>query len=139
MSAKTSRAPARGAWTLFALAAVSGAIAVAMGAFGAHALEGAVAPARLETWRTGAAYALGHAAPALIASALAAWTGARSAHAAAILFLLGSALFSGSLYALVLLDLPVLGAVAPLGGAAFIAGWGTLAWTGWRLRGTRPV
>ncbi|GAB5535584.1 MAG: DUF423 domain-containing protein [Rubricoccaceae bacterium] len=125
---------ARGARTLFALAAVSGALAVAMGAFGAHALEDMVSPARLETWRTGAAYALGHATPALLASAMAAWSGQRAAYAAAILFLMGTVLFSGGLYALVLLDLPVLGAVAPLGGVSFIAGWIALAWSGWRLR-----
>jgi len=107
-----------------------------MGAFGAHALEDMVTPARLETWRTAATYALGHAAPALVASALAAWTGARLAHVAATLFLVGTVLFSGSLYALVLLDLPVLGAVAPLGGASFIAGWLALGWSGWRLRDT---
>lgn len=129
--------PARGAWTLFALASVSGALAVATGAFGAHALEGAVTPDRLETWRTGAAYALGHAPAALIASALAAWSGQRAARIAAILFLVGTVLFSGSLYALVLLDLPVMGAVAPLGGASFIAGWLCLGWSGWRVRTTR--
>ena len=132
--AGVSRPPARRAWTLFALASLSGALAVAMGAFGAHALADAVTPARLETWRTAASYALGHAAPALVASALAAWTGAPAARVSAVLFLVGTVLFSGSLYALVLLDLPVLGAVAPLGGASFIAGWVGLAWTGWRLR-----
>ena len=124
---------ARKAWTLFALAAGSGALAVATGAFGAHALEGSVTPDRLETWHTAAAYALGHAAPALIASALAAWSGARTALWAAGLFLVGTVLFSGSLYALVLLDLPVLGAVTPLGGASLIAGWVALAWAGWRM------
>ena len=125
---------AGGAWMLFVLAAGSGALAVALGAFGAHALEGTVTPARLETWQTAAAYALGHAAPALIASAMAGWTNSRSALWAARLFLVGTVLFSGSLYALVLLDLPILGAVAPLGGASFIAGWLALGWSGWRLR-----
>lgn len=131
--------PARKAWALFAVAAASGGAAVAMGAFGAHALEGAVTPDRLETWRTAASYALGHAAPALVASALAAWTGARAAFWSAVLFLVGTLLFSGSLYALVLLDQPVLGAVTPLGGVAFITGWIALAWSGWRLRDAGPI
>lgn len=130
-----THAPARGAWMLFALAAVSGALAVAAGAFGAHALEGTVGSDRLETWRTASTYALGHAAPMLIASALAAWSGSRMALWAAGLFLVGTLLFSGSLYALVLLDLPELGAVAPLGGVSFIAGWLALAGVGWRTRG----
>ncbi|MEO0559705.1 MAG: DUF423 domain-containing protein [Bacteroidota bacterium] len=128
------RTPTRAPWTLFALAAVSGALAVAMGAFGAHGLEGRVSPERLDTWGTAATYALGHAAPALIASALAAWSGRRAALVAAVLFLVGTVLFSGSLYTLVLLDLPVMGAVAPLGGVSFIAGWAMLAWEGWQMR-----
>lgn len=108
-----------------AAAAVSGAVAVAMGAFGAHAIRDAVSDARLATWQTGAAYHLAHSVLAVFA----AFWGRRSVWAlrATRFFLLGVLLFSGSLYALVLLDLPVLGAVTPLGGVAFIAGWISLA------------
>ena len=116
---------------LAALAAASGAVAVATGAFGAHALADAVSPARLETWRTASTYALGHAAPALVACLLTAAGASRLALWAARLFLTGTAVFSGSLWTLVLLDLPVLGAVAPIGGASFIAGWLALARAGW--------
>ena len=122
----------RAARVLFALSALSGAVAVAAGAFGAHALDGAVPPGRLETWRTAAAYGLAHALPALLASLLAARLASRSALWAAGLFLAGTVLFSGSLYALVLLDAPWLGAVTPLGGVAFIAGWLALGRAGWR-------
>ena len=110
---------------LAALGAGLGALGVALGAFGAHGLEDAVSPDRLETWRTGAQYHLAHALAAVVAG----WLGAPRA---AGLFLTGIVLFSGSLYALVLLDLAVLGAVAPVGGLAFIAGWAALAVSLWR-------
>ena len=115
---------------LFVAAGVSGALAVALGAFGAHGLAEMVTADRLATWRTAASYHLTHAA-ALAFVALAVRQRLPLA-ASGALFLIGTVLFSGSLYALVLLDLPVLGAVAPLGGLAFIAGWALLAWRGWR-------
>ena len=123
----------RSARVLFGLAALSGAVAVATGAFGAHALGDAVTPDRLATWRTASAYALGHAPAALGASALGAHAASGPALWAARLFLVGTALFSGSLWALVLLDASWLGAVAPLGGVALIAAWVLLARAGWAL------
>ena len=108
---------------LLAAAALSGAVAVAAGAFGAHALREVVTEARLATWQTAAAYELAHA----VVTAVAASRPDRWAQRAAGLFLAGTLLFSGSLYALVLLDAAWLGAVTPLGGAAFIAGWLALA------------
>lgn len=122
----------RAGWRLAAVAAVLGAVTVALGAFGAHGLEGTVTPARLETWRTGASYGLAHALAAALAGV---WAGLRPSGAAlwaGRLLLVGAAVFSGSLYALVLLDLPVLGAVAPIGGVAMIGGWGALAVAAWR-------
>ena len=114
---------------LLVVAALSGAVAVAAGAFGAHALRDAVTPERLDVWRTAATYGLVHA----VAAALAAVVGRESrwARRAAALFLAGTVLFSGSLYALVLLDASWLGAVTPLGGVAFIAGWLALAASAW--------
>ncbi len=111
--------------TLLVAAAVSGAVGVAAGAFGAHALREMVTPERLETWRTGASYHQLHAALGIVAAL---W-GRESvwARRAAVLFLVGTVLFAGSLYALVLLDVAWLGAVTPLGGIAFIAGWIALA------------
>ena len=112
-----------------------GALAVALGAFGAHALAEAVPVERLNTWRTGASYHLAHALALGLAAVVLRQTGSRLAAIAGWSFLGGMVLFSGSLYALVLLDLPVLGAVAPFGGAAFIAGWLCLAAAAWRDMG----
>ena len=122
---------AGGAGRLLAAAAVVGGVMVAAGAFGAHALDGTVSPARLETWRTAATYGQVHALAAALAALVALHARAQVALWAGRLFLTGVVLFSGSLVALVLLDLPAMGAVAPLGGAAFLAGWGALAWAGW--------
>lgn len=118
----------RPARTLVALGAAAGALSVAAGAFGAHALADAVSPERLATFRTGATYGLAHALAAVGAGLASAQGLGRAARVAAALFLAGTLLFSGSLYALVLLDLPALGAVAPLGGLAFIGGWAMLAY-----------
>lgn len=125
------RDPSSG-WRLMAWAALAGALAVALGAFGAHGLEGAVPDYRLATWRTGATYHLVHALAAALAGVLAVLGASDAALWAGRLFLAGVLLFSGSLYGLVLLDLPVLGAVAPLGGLGFIAGWGALGVAAWR-------
>lgn len=117
----------RAAWRWVAVGAVSAAVAVASGAFGAHALREAVSPERLATWQTGASYHLAHALALVVAGLVSALTGQRAAGVAAALFLAGTVLFAGSLYALVLLDAGWLGAVTPLGGVAFIAGWAGLA------------
>lgn len=115
---------------LVAFAALSGALAVALGAFGAHGLEDAVTAERLGTWRTGATYHLAHSVAAVLAGTLSFHL--PEAARAGWLFLLGVVLFSGSLYALVLTDFGLLGAVAPFGGLAFIAGWAWLAVAAWR-------
>jgi uncharacterized membrane protein YgdD (TMEM256/DUF423 family) len=108
---------------LLTRAASMGAVGVASGAFGAHALRERVTEARLETWQTGAQYLLLHA---VVLAALALhgdphpW--------ARRLLTAGSCIFAGTLFALVLLDLPLLGAITPLGGTSLIAGWLALAW-----------
>ena len=97
---------------LVALAALSGALAVAAGAFGAHGAEGQAA----EWLRTGGQYQLVHAVAALVAIRM-------GERVSPWLFVVGSAVFAGTLY-LMALGLPRwLGAVTPLGGAALIAGW----------------
>lgn len=117
---------------LLATAALSGAVAVAAGAFGAHALKARLPPDLLAVFDTGARYHLSHA----LAMAVAAWATARfpgsAATAAGWLFLVGTVLFSGSLYALALTGVRALGAITPLGGVAFIAGWVALAWAALR-------
>lgn len=119
-------------WRVAAVAAGLGALAVGLGAFGAHGLEGTVTPERLETWRTGAQYHLGHALAGVIAGVIAGLRSSRLAAVAGRLFVAGTVVFSGSLYLLVLLDLPVLGAVAPVGGLLLIGGWAVLAVGLWR-------
>lgn len=103
-------------------------LAVAAGAFGAHGLEGRVSPDRLETFRTAVAYQMYHALGLLAAG----WGVMRGwgvpAQGAGYCFVGGILVFSGSLYLLVMTDTPWLGAVTPLGGVAFIVGWGLLAW-----------
>lgn len=120
--------------TFAALGALSAAIAVAAGAFGAHALKGHLAPDELAIFETGARYQMYHAL-ALLAVAWAAsrWPGGAMS-AAGWLFVLGTLLFSGSLYALALSGVRWLGAVTPLGGLAFLAGWVCLAVGAWRGR-----
>jgi len=137
MPADTPSISASG-WRLAAVAAGLGALGVALGAFGAHGLQDAVTPERLATWRTGAQYHQIHALAGVAAGVLAALRSSGAARWAARLFLTGIVLFSGSLYALVLLDAAVLGAVAPLGGLSFIAGWAALAVALWRAGTTDP-
>ncbi len=116
------------------LGALSGFIAVALGAFGAHALKARLPADLLAIFETGVRYQLYHAF-ALIAVAWALHTGGQgAARAAGWCFVAGTLIFSGSLYALALSGLRALGAITPLGGLAFLAGWLLLAWSFWRLR-----
>lgn len=120
-----------------ALGAVVAGLAVAAGAFGAHGLRAMVAPERLATFETGARYAFYHGLALVLVGALVRLWPARTAalSRSGWLFLAGTVVFSGSLFALVLFDLPVLGAITPLGGVAMIVGWALLAWTMGRAEG----
>ena len=113
---------------LFAtLGAVSAFVAVAAGAFGAHALRARLAPDLLAVFETGARYQMYHALGMVaVAWAVTRWPGPWPARAG-WLFLAGTVLFSGSLYALALTGIRWLGAITPLGGLAFLAGWLCLA------------
>lgn len=108
---------------LVGIGAINAAIAVAAGAFAAHGLRGKLEARALEVFETGARYHMYHAL-AIILAALVATSGARTA---GWLFQAGIVLFSGSLYALALTDIKILGAITPIGGLAFIAGWVWLA------------
>jgi uncharacterized membrane protein YgdD (TMEM256/DUF423 family) len=116
------------------LSGLSGALAVALGAFAAHGLRGRLAPEALTTWETGVRYLMYHAlALAAVAWATARGPGMRLPVAAGWLMIAGMVLFSGSLMLLALSGIGWLGAVAPLGGVAFILGWLSLAWAAWRF------
>lgn len=107
-------------WLLI-LAALSGAMAVAAGAFGAHGASGDA----VEWLKTGGHYQLIHAVAALVAAQM-------RATGAGWCFVVGGAVFAGSLY-LMALGLPRwLGAVTPIGGLLLIIGWLWLAWTAQR-------
>ncbi len=101
---------------LLLCAALSGALAVAAGAFGAHGAQGQAA----EWLRTGAQYQMVHAVAALVAIRL-------EARSSAWLFVAGGLVFAGTLYLMALGAPRWLGAVTPLGGALLIAGWLCLA------------
>ncbi len=113
-----------------ALAAAAMFVAVAAGAFGAHALRGRLAPEMAAAWQTAVQYqawhALGLAGVGLLRLH---WPARRGLAAAGWLFAAGIVLFSGSLYALALTGIRGLGAVTPVGGVAFLAGWAVLAWS----------
>lgn len=129
----------RTAGVFLAIAGLSGAIGAIAGAFGAHALEGIVSVDRLGTFQTGVQYQLIHAVALLALSVWLHLRPTRLLRVAAWLWVSGTVLFSGSLYALVLFDLPVLGAVTPFGGLAFIAGWVLVGWAGIRNKPSRTT
>ena len=112
----------------FVIGALSGTLAVALGAFGAHGLKSRLSTARLENYETAVRYQMYHAL-ALLAVFFAArqWPASALPTLAGWLFVAGTLLFSGSLYLLVFTGNRRWGAVTPLGGLAFIAGWVCLA------------
>lgn len=107
------------------LAAVGGFVAVAVGAFAAHGMRD---PRGQELLRTGATYGFMHTM-ATFACATFMQVGARRARFAPAFFLSGVVLFSGSLYALAMGAPRWVGAITPLGGLSFLAGWTVLAWS----------
>lgn len=114
------------------LAALSGFLSVAMGAFAAHAIKD---PKAAEWIKTGATYEFMHAM-ATFACATFMQVGAKRARMAPAFFLCGSMLFSGSLYAMALGAPRWLGAVTPIGGMLFLTGWAVLIWS---ARGVDPA
>lgn len=105
------------------VASVLGFTGVALGAFGAHALEAMVSPDRLGTWSTAVDYHLFHTVVILALSGL--FKGVQSPwlHRALVAFIAGIVVFSGSLYVLVLTGIGFLGAITPIGGLLFLVGW----------------
>jgi len=118
---------------LFAIfGAASGFIAVAAGAFGAHALKARLSPDMLAVFDTAARYQMFHALALLAAAwAVSRWPG-RAATLSGWCFIGGTALFSGSLYLLVFTGVRGFGAITPFGGVLFLAGWLLLGVAAWR-------
>jgi len=108
--------------------AVGGFLTVALGAFAAHGLKQILSPGLLQTFNTGVDYQGLHSL-ALLATGLLMQTREKSAlRLAGWAFASGILIFSGSLYLLALTDARWLGAITPIGGTAFLLGWGALAW-----------
>lgn len=116
---------------LVAAGALNAAIAIAAGAFGAHALRERLDARRLEIFETAARYQMFHAL-ALVLCGVLVMRGMTSAGTAGWIMQGGIVVFSGSLYALALSDVRVLGAITPIGGVAFMVGWLLLAWRAFR-------
>ena len=119
---------------LFAiLGAVFGALSVAAGAFGAHALRAQLDARMLEVFETAARYQMYHALALLAVAWLGAQVQAGAVQVAGWAFVTGIVLFSGSLYAMAFTGIRALGAITPIGGVAFIIGWAALAWGATKL------
>ena len=115
----------------FAVGCLSALVAVALGAFGAHGLRGRLVPDMLMSFEIGVRYQMYHALGLLaVGLALSRWPSSAAA-LAGWLFIAGTVVFSGTLYLLAVSGQRWLGAVTPVGGVAFIAGWLVLAWAVW--------
>ena len=116
----------------FIIGALSACVGIAAGAFGAPGLKSHLSPETLSVFEVGVRYQMYHA----FALMAAAWAQTRWPSSLVTtggwLFIIGTVLFSGSLYLLSLGGVRWLGAVTPLGGLAFLAGWVCLAWAVWR-------
>ena len=111
----------------FIIGSVAAGLAVALGAFGAHGLRAMLSPDMLANFETGVRYQMYHALGMLaVAFAATRWPGSTLPAIAGWLFVAGIVLFSGSLYAMALTGQRWLGAITPIGGVAFIAGWACL-------------
>jgi uncharacterized membrane protein YgdD (TMEM256/DUF423 family) len=114
--------------TFLLIGAVLGFLGVAFGAFGAHALKARLSPEMLAVFETGVRYQMYHTFALLIVAAAIGHIGdARLLVMAGWFFFAGILLFSGSLYALALTGVGILGAVTPIGGLLFLIGWACLA------------
>jgi uncharacterized membrane protein YgdD (TMEM256/DUF423 family) len=105
------------------LGALNGFIAVALGAFGAHGLEGKIPDKYLETWQTAVQYQMFHAVGLLVLGLLAGKISSPLINWSGWLMLIGIILFSGSLFVLSVTQIKVLGAITPLGGVSFLVAW----------------
>lgn len=128
------------------IGALLGALSVTLGAFGAHGLQDVLkqrtysakmleknpnpVAKRLDDWEVASRYLMYHALAVLACGLLAHSRPSRSLNIACWLFIFGAAIFCGMLYLLVLIEMPVLGAIVPIGGVSMIFGWLALAYAG---------
>jgi uncharacterized membrane protein YgdD (TMEM256/DUF423 family) len=119
----------------FVMGCLMAGLGVGAGAFGAHALKQRLPEDLLAVFETAVRYQMYHALGLLaVAFAMNRWPGGNF-QVAGWLLLFGIILFSGSLYALCLTGIRILGAITPFGGLCFLAGWAVLAWGAWSSKG----
>ncbi len=117
------------------IGAVCAGLGVGGGAFAAHALKASLSPEMLQVFETGVRYQMYHAlALVILGSVRPPERSGRWFQRAGWLFVAGILVFSGSLYALSLTEVRLLGALTPIGGLAFLLGWGCAAWGAWQWR-----
>ena len=114
--------------TFLWIGALAAFIGVAFGAFGAHGLRGRLSAESLSVFETGVRYQMYHAFALFVVAIALDRFGGWSVRAAGWLFTFGIVVFSGSLYALALTGVRTFGAITPIGGLAFLAGWAMLVW-----------
>ena len=118
----------------FLFAAAAGALAVVLGAFGAHGLRGRIEERLFETFQTAVEYQMYHSlALMMVAILMREWGRSLALDVASYAFILGLLLFSGSLYGLALTNMEWLGPVTPVGGLCFIVGWSALVCSGFQI------
>jgi len=116
------------------LGSISGLLSVALGAFGAHALKERLDEYSLGIFHTGVTYQTTHALAMIIVALLIKWyPDSNGLQWAGWSFLIGTLIFSGSLYALAMSGIKVLGAITPIGGVLFIVGWALLVIHAWKM------
>ena len=108
---------------LFIVAAINGFLAVALGAFGAHGLEGKISEKALNTWEKAVNYQMFHTVSILVTALAFAKFGATNLLTAGWLFVVGILLFSGSLYLYAVTGTKFLAMITPFGGITFLIGW----------------
>lgn len=121
------------------LGAVLAGLSVAAGAFGAHSLKGIISVDMLMVFETAVRYQMYHALALLVVSGMLMQRSQRGLRLAGWCFVAGIILFSGSLYVVALTSTRWVGAITPLGGVAFLAGWTTLAWSLWQKKAEREA
>jgi len=109
--------------SILTIAAVSGLLAVALGAFGAHGLKAIISPEMLEVYKTGVQYQFYHTFALLAVGILMNFNQSKALKWSAYLFITGMILFSGSLYVLAISGVKALGVITPFGGITWIAAW----------------
>ena len=109
--------------SVLTIAAISGLLAVALGAFGAHGLKTIISPEMLEVYKTGVQYQFYHTFALLAVGILMNFNQSKALKWSAYLFITGTILFSGSLYVLAISGVKALGIITPFGGIAWIAAW----------------